>query len=214
MRMATWWLVSCCLVPWALLHAQEENAAYRGPSIDTHAHVRLGDDDTTAQDHPRGIEALQRLDDAAGVTRSALIVMARKGQVPATRKQNDAVIELARNSQGRFFAVASVHPADGEAALAELSRVAKAGVKVIKLHPNTQGFDVADPAVAAVAQRCGELGLVWTIRKLGMDRILFGSDWPVDTPAVAHEAIAKLGLSAEAQKMVLYDNARQLLGLP
>jgi hypothetical protein len=79
-----------------------------GPaSTRTHAHVRLGDDDTTALDHPRGIEALQRLGDAAGVTRSALIVMARKGQVPVTRKQNDAVIELARNSQGRFFAVAS-----------------------------------------------------------------------------------------------------------
>ena len=41
----------------------------------------------------------------------------------------------------------------GQASLAGL------GVKVIKLHPNTQRFDVADPAVAKVTDKCGALGM-------------------------------------------------------
>jgi predicted TIM-barrel fold metal-dependent hydrolase len=60
-----------------------------------------------------------------------------------TRADNDAVIDLAASSAKRFYPVVSVHPADGKAALAELERVAKRGARQIKLHPNTQDFDVA-----------------------------------------------------------------------
>jgi uncharacterized protein len=264
---------------------------YIGPIIDAHAHLRLGDTDALLPNQPVGTDALRDIDDKAGVRRSALIVIARKGQLDKTRAQNDAVLAAAANSGNRFYAVVSVHPADGDAALAELERVAKLGAKEVKLHPNTQSFDVADPGVGTVVEKCGELGLVvlfdsykpwdssemgkfmmlsiqhkktkivlahmgftyfreavsfatikklgmadnvwfdisaiaptyadspvqaelvWTMRKVGMDRILFGSDWPVYTPSEAITAVRHLGLTETEQRKVFYDNAAQLLGV-
>ncbi len=264
---------------------------YAGPVIDTHAHIRLTDADGLLPSHPKGTAALRALDDTAHVERSALIVIARRGDMAATRAQNDAAIAAAAADPAHFYPIASVHPADGADAMVELERLAKLGVKVIKLHPNTQKFDVGDPAVAAVTAKCGELGmavlfdsysptdgdeigklmmlsffqpgtrfifahmgfthfrevvtlaqvrklglggnvwldisaivpayagspvqpeLVWTLRKHGMDHVLFGSDWPVDTPAAAIAAVRELGLTAEEEKLVLHDNAAKLLGL-
>src|SRR5689334_4994119 len=67
----------------ALLSSAAAQAAdrYRGPVIDVHAHLRLGEKDAATQAQPIGTDALRKLDDAAGVTQSALIVMARKGQL-------------------------------------------------------------------------------------------------------------------------------------
>jgi predicted TIM-barrel fold metal-dependent hydrolase len=264
---------------------------YQGPIIDTHAHFRLGEHDGLMPSHPLGTDALRTLDDVAGVAQSALIVIARKGVPEQTRQQNDAVVAAAKASGGRFYPVVSVHPADGEAAMAELARVAQLGARVVKLHPNTQNFDVTDAAVAVVVKKCGDLGLavlfdsykpwdasemgkflllavqnpsthivlahmgfthfreavsfavlkklnrasnvwfdisaiattyagspvqaelVWTLRAVGMDRILFGSDWPVDTPAAAAAAVRSLGLTEAEQRLVFHDNAAKLLGL-
>jgi predicted TIM-barrel fold metal-dependent hydrolase len=284
--------ISTLLLTLCIAATAQAADAYRGPVIDTHAHIRLGENDALNQEQPRGTDVLRKLDDAAGVRQSALIVIARKGQIEATRAQNDAVIAAAQAVPGRFFPVVSVHPADGDAAVAELERVAGLGAKMVKLHPNTQDFDVADPAVATIVAACARLNLVmlfdsykpwdlsqmgkflmlsvrnptakfvlahmgfstfretvtfaqlrkikvggnnvwfdisaigtayagspvqpelvWTMRTIGMDRILFGSDWPVDTPADAIEAVRKLGLTADEQKKVLHDNAAALLGL-
>ena len=265
---------------------------YSGPITDAHAHLRLGDNDGLLPTHPVGTAALRAIDASAGVTRSALIVIARRGDMDATRRQNDAVIAAARASGGHFYPVASVHPLDGALALAELDRLAKLGVREIKFHPNTQNFDVADPAVDAVVEKAGELGLVclfdsykpwdvnemgkflmlsvkhpkarlvlahmgfsqfretiafaqirklgmggnvwfdtsavvsafadspmapellWTMRQIGMDHFLFGSDWPVDTPATAASALRRLGLTSAEQRAVFHDNAQKLLDLP
>jgi len=54
----------------------------------------------------------------------------------------------------------SVHPSDGGWALQEIDRIAGAGARGLKLHPNTQQFDVADDAVAEIVRHAGELGLV------------------------------------------------------
>jgi uncharacterized protein len=264
---------------------------YSGPVIDAHAHIRFGDRDALTPEQGIGTEALRRLDDEAGVGKSALIVMARKGQRAKTREQNNAVIAAAAAGSGRFYAVASVHPDDGADAMRELERVTKLGVKQIKLHPNTQNFDVSSPRVAAVVKKCGQLGLVvlfdsykpwdtnqlgklmmlavehpesklvlahmgfvqfrdtigfatiehyglgknvwfdlsaiattfadspqqaelvWTIRKIGTQRFLFGSDWPIDTPAAAIAAIRKFGFTPAEEKQILHDNAASLLGL-
>lgn len=266
--------------------------AYAGPLIDVHAHLRIGEDDAGRPDQPKGTRELRALEEQAGAAHAALIVIARKGKLDETRSRNDAAIEAARTSQGFFFAVASVHPDDGEAALAELDRVARLGVRVIKLHPNTQNFDVAAPSVGAVVHRSGELGLVllfdayspfdasetgkflklalehpkarfilahlggvgfhdmavfgiirqfswykrnvwfdvsatatfyarspyrdelaWVIRAVGTDRVLFGSDWPVDPPARAAEALRELGLTEAEQRQVFFTNAAALLDL-
>jgi len=216
--------------------------------------------------------------------------MARKGELERTRRQNDEVMKTAADSGGRFYPVVSVHPADGAAALAELDRVAKLGAREVKLHPNTQNFDVSDPDVGIVVEKCGELGLailfdsykpwdasemckfmllavehpktkmvlahmgfsyfrevvafelirrmgmadnvwfdlsaiaatyagspiqaelVWTVRKVGTDRFLFGSDWPVYTPGEAKAAVRRLGFTYAEQKQIFHDNAAQLLG--
>lgn len=265
---------------------------YVGPITDAHAHLRLGADDGLLDNQPIGTVALREIDASAGVTRSALIVIARRGDMAATRRQNDAVIAAAKASGGHFYPVASVHPLDGAPALAELERLAKLGVREIKFHPNTQNFDVADPAVDTVVEKAGELGLVclfdsykpwdanemgkflllsvkhpksrlvlahigfsqfreaiafaqikklnmggnvwfdtsatvsafaespmapellWTMRQIGMDHFLFGSDWPVDTPAVAAAALRRLGLTPAEQRAVFHDNVQKLLGLP
>ncbi|MGN6819545.1 MAG: amidohydrolase family protein [Sphingomonas sp.] len=265
---------------------------YAGPITDAHAHLRLGADDGLLDNQPIGTVALREIDASAGVTRSALIVIARRGDMAATRRQNDAVIAAAKASGGHFYPVASVHPLDGAPALAELERLAKLGVREIKFHPNTQNFDVADPAVDTVVEKAGELGLVclfdsykpwdanemgkflllsvkhpksrlvlahigfsqfreaiafaqikklnmggnvwfdtsatvsafaespmapellWTMRQIGMDHFLFGSDWPVDTPAVAAAALRRLGLTPAEQRAVFHDNVQKLLGLP
>jgi len=275
-------------LPGLALAAADE---YTGPIIDAHAHLRLGKNDGLTPSQPIGTDALREIDAAAGVGESALIVIARKGDPEKTREQNDAVIAAAAASANRFYPVVSVHPADKEAALAELERVAKLGAKEVKLHPNTQNFDVSDPDVAKVVEKCGDLGLVvlfdsykpwdasemgkflllavqhpktrivlahmgftyfreavsfsvikklgmsdnvwfdisaiattfvdspaqpelvWTIRKVGTDHILFGSDWPVYTPAEAVSAVRRLGFTAAEQQQIFHDNAAKLLGL-
>lgn len=265
--------------------------AYDGPIIDVHAHMRTGPDDGVTPTHPMGPAALRELEQRAGVTRAALIVIARAGQLDDTRARNDAVLAAARDSGGFFFAVPSVHPADGQAALAELKRLADAGARMIKLHPSTQGFDLAGPELAAVVDEAAALGLVllfdayspfdgdeigkflvlavehpsarivlahlgamrfhemavfglvrrfawyphnvwfdlsavaafyasspyrdeltWVIRAIGTERVLFGSDWPIDEPAQAVEAVRMLGLTVDEQRQIFHDNARALLG--
>lgn len=276
----------------AVIAASAQAASdYPGPIIDTHAHIRFSDNDALLPDQGRGTAPIRAVDQAAGVGVSALIVIARAGQMDKTRAQNDAVVAAAKADPDHFYPIASVHPQDGADAMIELDRMAAAGVKVIKLHPNTQNFDVSDPAVAAVVQHCAEKNLivlfdsykpwdtseigkllllavshphatlilahmglttfrdagafamlhkigrpinvffdlsaiapfyanspvapelVWTIRQIGVERFLFGSDWPVDTPAVTKKAVIDLGFNADEQRLIFHDNAAKLLGL-
>ena len=261
---------------------------YRGPITDAHAHLRLGDNDWIRPDQPKGVTELRAIDATSGISRSALIVIGF-GDVDAVRAKNDAAIAPAAADPSHFYPVASVNPDNGDASLAELERVAALGVKIIKLHPSSQEFDVAAPIIAKITQRCGELGmavlfdsfdpfdagqigkfvklsmgqpdtkfilahmafnrfretitfsllrrmgaannvwfdlsaiattyadspvsaeLVWTMRKIGIDRMIFGSDWPLYSPAEALDAIRKLGLSEAEQRMVLHDNIEGIL---
>jgi predicted TIM-barrel fold metal-dependent hydrolase len=75
------------------------------------------------------------------------------------RAGNDGVIALATRHP-EMMPIATVHPYDGPAAVAELERVAGRGIKVLKLHPHTQKFDPADPRVLALVRRAGELGVI------------------------------------------------------
>ena len=51
------------------------------------------------------------------------------------------------------------------------------------------------------------------IRAQGVDRILFGTDYPITDQNEELKQIARLGLNEEEQKAVLYENAARLLGL-
>jgi hypothetical protein len=48
---------------------------------------------------------------------------------------------------------------------------------------------------------------------IGIDHVLFGSDYPYDSPRIALDAVRSLGLSSDELQAVLYDNAADLLGL-
>jgi uncharacterized protein len=217
--------------------------------------------------------------------------MALQGNPAAIRTNNDQLIALASKHPG-MLPIATVHPYDGDAALAELQRVASKGVKVLKIHPHTQQFDSADVRVLTLVRRAGELGVivlmdnanilpgdseklfnlalqapktnfifahlgamnfrfwnilaaartaenlfanniyfdisasvaifadspvedefVWTIRNVGVDHVLFGSDFPQYSLAKNLTALERLGLTEEEQAAIRFDNARKLFGL-
>jgi uncharacterized protein len=239
---------------------------------------------------PHPPEAYQALVKGSQVSRAAAITIAHKGDLARTRARNTAVLTLALDSADFFFPVCSVHPADGLSALREIERVAAAGAAWLKLHPNTQRFDVADASVLRVVRVAAQHGLpvlfdayspwdanqpgkfanlamtvpesrlilahahgpgfpqllvydvlnrfpgwernvwidisvtgpmlaggpfaeqfAWVLRKVGTDRVIFGSDYPVDDPLTAIGGVAELGFTDEEQAAILHDNAAALL---
>ncbi len=213
------------------------------------------------------------------------------GNPDAIRAGNDGIIALAARHP-KLLPVATVHPYDGEAALAEVRRVAARGARLLKIHPHTQKFDAADPRVLAVVRAAGEAGLVvlmdnagivpsdneklfnlalaapktrfifahmgamgfrfwnmlkaartaeglfgdniyfdisatvtlaadspiedefvWTMRNVGIDHILLGSDYPQFSLAQNAAALDRLGLTAEERAAIRYGNARRLFAL-
>ena len=264
-------------------------ALAQSPVFDMHVHLRDGAASADA------FEALQ-VDD--GVDLGAYGAMwfggpqqALEGQLQQVRAGNDRIIALAA-ANPKVVPIATVHPYDGDAALAELARVAGQGVKVLKIHPHTQRFDLADPRVLALARRAGELGMVvltdnagivaddtedlfnlalrapdtqfvfahiggldfrfwnvlalartaegvfaenihfdisaivvlmadapfedefvWTLRNVGIDRILLGSDYPQLSLADTVDALERLGLTPEETAKIRWGNAQRLFGL-
>jgi predicted TIM-barrel fold metal-dependent hydrolase len=213
------------------------------------------------------------------------------GDPAAIRAANDAHLALAAKHP-RMLPIATVHPHDGDAALAELQRVSAKGVKVLKIHPHTQRFDATDPRVLALVRRAGELNVVvlmdnasivpadcenlfnlalqapktkfvfahlgalnfrfwniiaaartaenlfgdninfdisaivaivadspirdefvWTLRNVGIEHVLFGSDYPQYSLQANLDALDRLGLTDAEKEAIRVGNARKLLGL-
>jgi predicted TIM-barrel fold metal-dependent hydrolase len=213
------------------------------------------------------------------------------GQPEEVRARNDALLALAARRPG-LLPVATVHPYDGDAALAELQRVSSLGVKVLKIHPHTQKFDPADPRTLTLVRRAGELGVivlmdnaniipgdseklfnlaleapktkfifahlgglnfrfwnilqaartaeglfgdniyfdisaivaivadspiedefVWTIRNVGVDHVLLGSDFPQYSLEQNVQALDRLGLNPDEAAKIKSRNALRLFGL-
>jgi aminocarboxymuconate-semialdehyde decarboxylase len=57
------------------------------------------------------------------------------------------------------------------------------------------------------------LGMKFAIDFYGVDRVMYGSDYPCWSPAAALELFDEIGLSAVDQEKILYGNARRILGL-
>ncbi|MBI3181613.1 MAG: amidohydrolase family protein [Myxococcales bacterium] len=265
---------------------------YSGPIIDFHVHLEAeGEAGRINPKQPATEAALSPQMDTARVGKAGVITIALRGNAERTRRQNDFVRALAEAKPERFFAIGSVHPEDGLEARRELERLAQAGVKVVKLHPNTQRFDVDSPAVAEVVERAAELKMVvlfdgWSpfdadqtgklmklaitkpharlviahmggarfdemmafhalelypwyarnvwfdlsavtrfyadspyreqllfvCRKVGVDRLLFGSDFPMVQPSQAVADVEKMGFTPEELRRIFHDNAAELLG--
>lgn len=275
-------LAAALLLPTQSLRAAE-------PVFDTHVHLHNGEGSL------REYEAQLKAADVEATGFAAMWFggpnQALQGDVAAIRRGNDSIIGLAAKDR-KLLPVATVHPYDGEAALAELARVAARGVKVLKIHPHTQKFDAADPRVLALVKRAGELGIiilmdnasilpgdnqklfnlalaaprttfifahmggldfrfwnilklartaddlfannvyfdisgpltlaadspieqefVWTLRNIGIDQILLGSDYPQLTLPMALDALDRLPLSQEEKAKIRHGNAKRLFRL-
>lgn len=263
-------------------------AAAQDRLFDNHVHLWKGE--SSLRDYRAQVKAAG-LDPVSAVMWFGGPNQALQGKVEEVRAQNDAIIALAKANPG-LVPVATVHPYDGEAAIAEVRRVGVAGVRLLKIHPHTQKFDAADPRVLATVKAAGAAGVivlmdnagivnddneklfnlalsapktrfifahmgamgfrfwnmlkaartaeglfgeniyfdisatvtltadspiedefVWTMRNVGIDHILLGSDYPQFSLAQNVDALGKLGLTAEEVAKIRYGNARKLLGL-
>ena len=117
------------------------------------------------------VEALLVDMDRDGVEHSVVMGMGWTDYALA-REVNDYIIESVANNPGRLTGFCSVSPNWGEEAVAEVERCAAAGLKGVgELHPDTQGFDIADKTVMeplmAVANRLGLPVLVHSSEPVG-----------------------------------------------
>ncbi len=53
---------------------------------------------------------------------------------------------------------------------------------------------------------------IWHLRQMGADHLLFGSDYPVETPGHSYTAFLKMGFNPEEQKQIQGENAAKLFG--
>ncbi len=243
-------------------------------------------------ERPHGVSDYLREVRNLNVRHVGAIVIAPRSDLNETRKMNDTLLKLCNESKGRFFPVCSVHPLDGSAALQEIDRIARLGARALKLHPNTQNFDVSNPLVEQVVREASKNGLpvlfdawspfdadqpgkfvklamqvpeaklilahahgsrfpdllvyeilarypwwrrnvwidlsataslfsggpfavqlAWVLRKVGIDRLLFGSDYPLDNPRGSVQAVIKLGFKKEELAKIFHENATKLLRL-
>ena len=273
----------------ALLLTAVAPAHAQSPVFDMHVHLRDGAASAAAFEARQADEGVELR--AYGAMWFGGPHQALEGQIDQVRAGNDRIIALAA-ANPKVVPIATVHPYDGEAALAELARVAGQGVKVLKIHPHTQRFELADPRVLALARRAGELGMVvltdnagiiagdsqdlfnlalrapdtqfvfahmggmdfrfwnvlalartaegvfaenlhfdisatavlladspvedefvWTLRNVGIDRILLGSDHPQLSLGDTVDALDRLGLTAAETAKIRWGNAQRLFGL-
>ena len=133
--------------------------AYTGPAIDAHAHFES--DSAPGRIQPRlssKPEALLEGMDAAGVARTALLVVPPGPDLASARVLHDQVAVLLKKSPERFIGVGSVQPSDGEAGIHELERIAGLGFRGVKISPTK--LDLSTPEVAAFVTRAITLKLV------------------------------------------------------
>ena len=283
-------LILLALVCAALV--KKPDSVYTGPIIDMHGHIEFNPIIAKKSfSLPPTPGNLIKYAKKAKLTKMSVIVMAKKGQPNKTKKLNNRLLQFTRKNPA-FFPICSVHPGDGLQALKEMERLSKQGVKVLKLHPNTQRFDVGGKEVAQLAKKAAKLKMVllfdsyspfdanqtgkflklammnpktkfilahaggpkflefivfhilkkypwypnniwfdlsitaelfvdspyrkhflWVSRKLGADRLLFGSDFPISTPQKAIQSMLKLGFTKTELKKIFYQNAKSLLKL-
>lgn len=71
-------------------------------------------------------------------------------------------------------------------------------------------FDIS-ATVTLVARSPIRAEFVWTIRNVGVDHVMLGSDYPQFTLRQAVDALESLDLSRSEKNAILYETARKLL---
>ena len=131
---------------------------YEGPIVDLHVHVAVAPGERNTLGGAHSIEDILPLMQPDGVGQVGLITIAHAGNLEETRRRNDSLLAL-RDKYPAIIPICSVHPADSSSAWEEMARLRKRGVRILKLHPNAQHFDVAAPMVAALAEKAGSLNM-------------------------------------------------------
>jgi predicted TIM-barrel fold metal-dependent hydrolase len=90
------------------------------------------------------------------------ILIAKRGEIARTKAKNDELIGLSKKYT-QLLPICSVHPLDGDDALNEIRRISQLGVKVVKIHPHTQDFDITDPKVTTLCKEAGKVGIIMLI---------------------------------------------------
>lgn len=132
------------------------SAAAKEVVVDTHVHLWNGE--VSLAEYRAGLKAAGLSVERFGAMWFGGPNQARAGNPADIVSRNDALIALAEKNPD-MFPIATVHPYDGDAALAEVTRVAARGVRLLKIHPHTQGFDAADPRVLALVKHAGATGM-------------------------------------------------------
>jgi predicted TIM-barrel fold metal-dependent hydrolase len=129
--------------------------AAQQPVYDNHVHLWEGD--KSVQSYLSQLRSTGQT-----VTKFGGILIAKRGEMQRTKAKNDELIALSKKYE-QLLPICSVHPLDGEEAINEVRRISKLGVKVVKIHPHTQDFDVTDPKVKALCKEAGKVGIIMLI---------------------------------------------------
>jgi uncharacterized protein len=107
--------------------------------LDFHTHIGPFEDD-------RSLEELLAMLDASRMDRAvALPSRGLRGSPSVYARANDYVAEAMQRHPDRIVGFCTLNPWHGDEALAEFERaINQLGLRGLKLHPPTQGFDVAD----------------------------------------------------------------------
>lgn len=131
------------------------------------------------------VSALHTSMTESGITHSVVLPVATN---PAKlSSMNDA--SIAQNGQLGIFHFGAVHPL-AENWESELVRIAEAGLKGIKIHPQYQGVDIDDIRYLRILGRAAELGLV-TIMHAGSE--IAYPEQVRCSPEMTAKALAQLG---------------------
>ena len=89
-------------------------------------------------------------------------------------------------------------------------------VELAQKYPNvyfdtSRGFSSPDRIPASPHRRLAEEDTVRIMRKIGVERIMFGTDSPGNTPEPQLEQLLRLPLNDEEKRMILSENAKRIL---
>lgn len=123
---------------------------YRDSIIDIHAHFwemdKSADEYFSSNKNPM-------------LRTGGIVILQQPGDQKKTKQMNDELIKLSKINK-QIIPICTVHPFDGDSAVLELKRLKALGIKIIKLHPITQEFDIEDKRVSLVAMEAGNLDIV------------------------------------------------------
>lgn len=113
--------------------------------------------------------------------------------------------------------------------------MAAAGARGLKVHPNQQAFDVGDAELRDLVRQAAEVGLpllpelsalisifaaspftdqiTWICRQHGLDRVLWGSDYPFFDPTESLSALDTFGFTEPERDQITSTTAARLYRL-